>query len=469
MSTKKTTGIILGIAILIMILMLATVAGSAASAGIAYTNSTYNFSLTLPASWAGLYRMEESASGVYFYNIRNEMAGYGGFLFSVFVSDKTEPVDWGYKELIRSGGLYYYSATPTDVQFAYDNDSLTKEYQNMEKDIDSILRTFRLGSTSSPGSQTTGLVAKPTASTVYINGKIVVFDAYNINDSNYFKLRDIAFSLNGTPKQFEVGWSNANDAISLTSGWPYTVVGGEMAGKGSSSKSAAPTSSKVYVNGKETQFTAYNIDGYNYFKLRDVGQAIDFGVDYDESRDAIMVDTGKSYDAAPGNNSGSTNDDRSSIVRDYRSELVGSVWHRSDVLGSGWAERFLLMQDNSFIYAASEMDGETRTRFIRGTWSISDGYLVFNFQKARVLEGGQTIPATGSIGTVLEIINAKLVDKTYAPAEQHRILIGNYIYSADMPHPWSINFETSDPLFDGWWYKYEGQYDYDQLVEDADA
>jgi hypothetical protein len=72
--------------------------------------------------------------------------------------------------------------------------------------------------------------ANPTASTVLVDGRNVAFDAYNIADNNYFKLRDLAYTLNGTAKQFEVGWDGANNAISLTSGQPYTVAGGEMAG-----------------------------------------------------------------------------------------------------------------------------------------------------------------------------------------------------------------------------------------------
>jgi len=44
----------------------------------------------------------------------------------------------------------------------------------------------------------------PTASDVLVNGEIIAFDAYNISDSTYFKLRDIAYVLNGTEKQFEV-------------------------------------------------------------------------------------------------------------------------------------------------------------------------------------------------------------------------------------------------------------------------
>ena len=466
MASKKTVRKIIIAAALMLAIISQAVAGMAASGGIAYTNSKYGFSLTLPTSWAGLYRMEERDSGVSFFNIKNENAGYGGFLFGIFVSDQVEPIDWGYREITRSGGLYYYSARPSDVQFAYENTALTNEYNAMEKDIDSIIRTFRLAPANASTGTTSNAVASPTASTVYINGSIVAFDAYNIDDFNYFKLRDIAFAINGTEKQFEVGWSEAANAISLSSGRLYTVVSGEMSGRGSGNKVAAPTNSRIFLNGTEIYLTAYNIDGYNYFKLRDVGEAINFGVDWDEARNAITINTGKGYDAAAASSPGAGTSDRASIVRDYQSELVGQLWHRSDVLAAGWSDRFLLAPDKKFIYATNQMDGETRTRAISGTWEIEGDYLVLNFRQAIVWEGGETIPATGSTATATEIVNATLAVKTITPAEQHRILIGNYIYSAGVPHPWSVNFETSDKLFEGWWHKYEGEYDYNQLIAD---
>jgi hypothetical protein len=137
------------------------------------------------------------------------------------------------------------------------------------------------------------LVAKPTSSTVLVNGKNIAFDAYNIGDNNYFKLRDIAYVLSGTEKQFDVGWDSANNTISLTSGKAYTLVGSEMQGKDEVDKTAAPTSSKVYLDGIEASFIAYNIDDANYFKLRDIGEAFDFGVDWDGTRNTIVIDTGK--------------------------------------------------------------------------------------------------------------------------------------------------------------------------------
>ena len=137
--------------------------------------------------------------------------------------------------------------------------------------------------------------ASPTSSAVLVNGTGVVFDAYNINDNNYLKLRDIAYVLTGTEKQFEIEWDDANNTIILTSGQPYIPVGGEMAGKGSGDKTATPTYSKIYLDGKEARFTAYNIDGNNYFKLRDIGAAFDFSVQLDGANNTIVVDTSRGY------------------------------------------------------------------------------------------------------------------------------------------------------------------------------
>jgi hypothetical protein len=142
---------------------------------------------------------------------------------------------------------------------------------------------------------TPALTAKPTASTVLINGENKSFDAYNIADNNYFKLRDLAFVLNGTEKQFSVGYDEATKAITLTSGQAYTPVGGELTGKGDGVKTPKPTASKITLDGKEVILTVYIIEDNNYFKLRDVGEAFDFGVDWDGVNSTIVIDTGKGY------------------------------------------------------------------------------------------------------------------------------------------------------------------------------
>ena len=139
------------------------------------------------------------------------------------------------------------------------------------------------------------LIVNPTKSTVYLNGEAKAFEAYNIGGSNYFKLRDLAFVLNGTEKQFGIGYDNNTKAITLASGESYTAVGGEMAAGDGKSKTAVPTPSKIYLDSKELNIIVYNIAGSNFFKLRDLMQAIDVYVGYDNATGAITLDTGKGY------------------------------------------------------------------------------------------------------------------------------------------------------------------------------
>lgn len=137
--------------------------------------------------------------------------------------------------------------------------------------------------------------AVPTASTVLVNGKNVEFDSYNINGNNYFKLRDLAYVLNATEKQFSIGYNEVLNTVSLTSRQPYIAVGGEMEiGDGSNVKTE-PTSSTILKNGEAVQLQAYLINDSNYFKLRDIGELFDFSVDWNGEENSISIDTSKSY------------------------------------------------------------------------------------------------------------------------------------------------------------------------------
>lgn len=138
--------------------------------------------------------------------------------------------------------------------------------------------------------------AKPTSSKVVVNGKQVAFEAYSINGNNYFKLRDLAMAINGTAKQFQVGFDSAKNAINLTKETAYTPAGNELAvTKNPTAKDAKLTKSGIYINGAEVQLTAYNIGGNNYFKLRDVAKAINFGVNWDGKLNMIGLDTTTGY------------------------------------------------------------------------------------------------------------------------------------------------------------------------------
>ena len=139
------------------------------------------------------------------------------------------------------------------------------------------------------------LVATPTEADILVNGEAISFDSYNILDHNYFKLRDIAYAINGSEQQFGVRWDGSKNAIILKSQTAYTSVGGEMGSNSFGAKTPTPTSSKLYLDNKEITLTAYNIDGNNYFKLRDIGKTFDFSVEWDGQQNAILIDTGRGY------------------------------------------------------------------------------------------------------------------------------------------------------------------------------
>lgn len=139
-------------------------------------------------------------------------------------------------------------------------------------------------------------IATPTNSKVLINGKEVAFTAYNIGGNNYFKLRDIASAINGTNKNFNVGWEGNNNAITLNSKTAYNNVGGELVVNSNATATEPQISNpKIFVDGKLTTFMAFNIADNNYIKLRDLGEVFDFSVNWNDGTQTIEINTNKSY------------------------------------------------------------------------------------------------------------------------------------------------------------------------------
>lgn len=77
---------------------------------------------------------------------------------------------------------------------------------------------------------------------------------------------------------------------------PYTPVGGELSHYDPTIIVwTEPSSQRLYSDGKQVSLSAYIINGNNYFKLRDIGQALNFGVDWDGTANMIKIDTSTGY------------------------------------------------------------------------------------------------------------------------------------------------------------------------------
>jgi len=136
-----------------------------------------------------------------------------------------------------------------------------------------------------------GPFASPTSAAVTINGAPISFAAYNIAGANYFRLRDVAYALNGTGSQFNVAWSESANAITILPGQAYIPIGGEMAAGSSASVTATPAEASVLLDATPANLTAYNIGGSNFFMLRDLGNLLGFFVIWDAAANTIQVTT----------------------------------------------------------------------------------------------------------------------------------------------------------------------------------
>jgi len=58
---------------------------------------------------------------------------------------------------------------------------------------------------------------------------------------------------------------------------------------------ATLSTNRILVDGQEVRLTAYNINGNNYVKLRDIGKAVGFEVYWDGDAKCVQVESGKPY------------------------------------------------------------------------------------------------------------------------------------------------------------------------------
>ena len=182
-------------------------------------------------------------------------------------------------------------ATPADYPYP-----CTVDFGALASGTHTMRVDFSNGESKAYTFQTKMYTASPTNDKLYVGGELQTPSIYKINGSNYFKIRDIAALLNGSSKQFEVGYDTATGSVTATSGKPYTMTGTELTGAaGTEAQLAVPSGSTIYVNGEKLDLTVYNIDGFNYFKLRDLGQALDFYVGYENGN--VTISGSKGYSA----------------------------------------------------------------------------------------------------------------------------------------------------------------------------
>ena len=131
--------------------------------------------------------------------------------------------------------------------------------------------------------------ADTNKSDVYFNGKAHHVNAYKFNDNNYFKLRDLAMLSKGTGCKFNIHWDDVGNTIDIMTDEDYSSVGGELGNISAGLRDVLENESGIRLNGKVIKLESYTIDGNNYFKLRDLAEAIGFEVDWDSNNNRVII------------------------------------------------------------------------------------------------------------------------------------------------------------------------------------
>ncbi|MBQ5443105.1 MAG: hypothetical protein IIT47_06000, partial [Oscillospiraceae bacterium] len=129
-----------------------------------------------------------------------------------------------------------------------------------------------------------------TKQNLTVDGEEKNAEIYNINGSNYFKLRDMAALLTGTDAQFSVTYDEETKTIVVKTGEAYEKQAGDLTPGLDKSSTAVRSAQTLTINGEAVDsLTAYNIGGNNFFKLRELGEKLGFGVDYDAETKTMLV------------------------------------------------------------------------------------------------------------------------------------------------------------------------------------
>ncbi len=139
--------------------------------------------------------------------------------------------------------------------------------------------------------------------TVTVDGVQKILPAYKLldeygNDTNYVRLRDLAYMLDGTAAQFDVMWTDEY-GITIFPGQSYLHPNGtENSIPFSGDQSYTAYLEDTTVGYVQQPLTAFQIEymggGHTYFQVRDMAKALNFFVDWDDEI-GIVINTDMPY------------------------------------------------------------------------------------------------------------------------------------------------------------------------------
>lgn len=136
------------------------------------------------------------------------------------------------------------------------------------------------------------ITATPSQNTLSVQSessieKVEAVPAYLYQDNNYFMLRDI-----GKIVGYQVNWDENTKQISMVKDESAQNLTGMSQPK--QAESVTKSKQTLIIDGKEySDKECLNVDGYNYFRLRDMAEIMNFTCDWDNETNEILLTIGK--------------------------------------------------------------------------------------------------------------------------------------------------------------------------------
>lgn len=136
------------------------------------------------------------------------------------------------------------------------------------------------------------MAAKPTTQTFVVNNRVVDCVAYNIGGYNYFKLRDVVKGLSDTGDKINVRYDRKARVVEFVPGEAYVSspkVEGKIVAVEVPDSQVVMGHAKVKINGAVREVESCNISGYNFSKIRSLGEVLSKEVGYDSAKRAVHI------------------------------------------------------------------------------------------------------------------------------------------------------------------------------------
>lgn len=179
----------------------------------------------------------------------------------------------------------------------------------------SSLEKVSLGNTSSVSGLLVGCFSNTSIEELTFPASLEKADSWSLKGMNEMKKItilnddiDIGDTLKYLPKDCVVYCGEGSNALkaAIGAGLKYVIIDttpkttsasntSQSANAPIASSTAVVSSQKLNLDGRAIDIESYNINGNNYFKLRDLAALFNFGIDYDQASNTISINSNTNY------------------------------------------------------------------------------------------------------------------------------------------------------------------------------